>query len=86
MVTNLVGSDPDAVVVLAVDGGGFSHNQLVDDWHTDDREALAAMNANDGFTRPALTHTRCGRWAALLRAGAVIRALPVTEPAALASA
>lgn len=79
----LCGSDPDDAIDLAVDPNGLDRDTVLAAWTTDEREALEAKQADNGlpFTRPAPTHTRGGRWTALHQAGAVIRALPVNEPA-----
>lgn len=68
------GPDPDDVVDIAVDAKGLTRTQLMDAWPVEDRESIQARQANDGFTRSRVSITRCGRWAALIAAGAVIRA------------
>lgn len=77
----LVGADPDDVVDLAVDANGLPREQVLAAWTIEDREAVAQRQANDGFSRAPVTHTRCGRWAALLAAGATLRAQPANQPA-----
>ena len=77
----ICGSDPDDALDLAVDANGLPREQILAAWTIEDREAVAQRQANDGFSRAPVTHTRCGRWAALLAAGATLRAQPANQPA-----
>lgn len=77
----ICGADEDDAIRLAVDGTGIDRDVLIDAWLTERRESLEATKHrnNDPFTRQTPTQTRGGRWTALLTAGAIIRALPVSE-------
>lgn len=77
----ICGPDPDAAIDLAVDANGLSRDQITHAWDTPDREAAEARSHASGlpFTTPPPTSTRGGRWTALHAAGAVIRAVPISE-------
>lgn len=69
---------PDAEIAVCVESTGLDPHLLADAWNTPEREAKAARSAQatSPFTGlPAATQSRCGRWSALIKAGATIRAV-----------
>jgi hypothetical protein len=73
----------EALIALCVDPTQAHRREVWTAWETEESEAKAARTAanhlpfSDTMTMP--TPSRCGRWSALLRAGAIIRACPADE-------
>lgn len=69
----------DCVLPLTVDTGELHRRRVWDAWETEGREADAerAAKSSTPFSVPRdVTRSRTGRWGALLRLGATIRACP----------
>lgn len=71
--------DAESDLPLCVDPGELHRREVWSAWETELREAQAERTAanNLPFTKPEpLTRSRTGRWGALLRLGATLRACP----------
>lgn len=68
----------EAEVFVMVDPGDAHRREVWAAWEIEQTEAKAARAAASGsiFTTNTVTRSRCGRWGALVRTGATIRACP----------
>lgn len=74
-------NNKDEQLSLVVDTEGHDRQALWAAWDTDETERLARAReeAGDIFSRPTVPHTRTGRWGALIRLGARIRAVKLED-------
>lgn len=78
VLAGLAADTGDAEIHVCVDAAGVDPAVIAEAWSTPDRQAKAARaaaNAGPFTGQAAPTRNRCGRWSALIRAGAQIRAL-----------
>jgi hypothetical protein len=68
----------DADLALMVDPAAANRRQLWDAWEIEQTEAKAERAAanQSPFTTAQVVRSRCGRWSAVLTAGAILRACP----------
>ncbi len=77
VLAGLAADDPNGEIAVCVDASDIAADVIAAAWMTPETErkaARTATNAGPFSGRPAPTITRCGRWSALLAAGATIRA------------
>jgi hypothetical protein len=82
VLAGIAADDPAGKILVCVDADGTETDAIRAAWdikETQLRNARSAAN-NSVFTdHPTVIMSRCGRWSALLRAGAVIRPCPADE-------
>jgi hypothetical protein len=68
-------------LALVVDPAGLDRTALWHAWDTEELERIAADQAAvaSPFRRPPVTLSRCGRWSALTKLGATIRAAELDQ-------
>ncbi len=68
---------PDVGLALTVETTRHDREQLWAAWDIEETERIATTRSNgaDGFSRPHIEPSRCGRWGALHRLGATIHAI-----------
>jgi hypothetical protein len=82
MLAGICGSDRDELLALTVDAAGLHRRAVWQAWQIEDAEAKArrAADSHSAFTTGiGPTRSRCGRWSALHKLGATIRACPADE-------
>lgn len=81
VLAGVCGDHAENDLALAVDPTDLDRRALWAAWDTETREAVAQRSLAAGavFTTAPATRSRCGRWSAVLRLGAQLRACPPDE-------